>query len=156
VRPIGLAYHLNTEHKEKSPMPKNISLFMIRLLASLNLFYVAIFFKFAGSPFSIEAFNKMSNAVHGLVSQPVFRIGSGSIECLGAILFLIPRTARPGAAIIAVFMVGALLSHIFVLGYGWFFVDALATFAIPCLYLFLTRKRSDNPLSGVASTAQTN
>jgi hypothetical protein len=137
-------------------MPKKISLFMIRLLVLLNLFYVAIFFKFAGAPFSIEACNKMSNAVHGLVSQPVFRIGSGSIERLGAILFLIPRTARLGAAIIAVFMVGALLSHIFVLGYGWFFVDALATFALPCLYLFLTRKRSDNPLSGVASTAQTN
>jgi uncharacterized membrane protein YphA (DoxX/SURF4 family) len=137
-------------------MPKKISLFMMRLLVSLNLFYVAIFFKFAGAPFSIEAFNKMSNAVHGLVWQPAFRIGSGSIECLGAILVLIPRTARLGAAIIAVFMVGALLSHIFVLGHGWFFVDALATFALPCFYLFLTRNRPDNPLSGVASTAQTN
>jgi len=70
---------------------------------------------------------------NGGVSQPVFRIGSGSIECLAAILFLIPRTARLGAAIIAMFMVGALLSHVFVLGYGWVFVDALAIFALPCL-----------------------
>jgi hypothetical protein len=36
-------------------------------------------------------------------------------------------------------MIGPILSHIIVLGYGWFFVDALAIFVLPCIYLFLTR-----------------
>jgi len=84
----------------------------------------------------------MSNAVHGLVSQPVFRLGSGAVETVLVVLFLIPRTARLGAALIAIWMVGAILSHVFVLGYGLFFVSALATFFLSCLYLFLTRTQS--------------
>lgn len=116
--------------------------FVIRLLASLNLFYAAIFLKFAGAPYSIAAFTRMSNAVHGLISQPAFRIGSGVFETVLALLFLIPRTARYAAALIALWMIAAILSHIFVLGYGWIFVDALAIFLLSCLYLFLTRTQS--------------
>jgi hypothetical protein len=80
----------------------------------------------------------MSNAFHGLVSQPVFRLASGTFETVIVLLFLIPKTARHGAALIAVWMFAAILSHIFVLGYGLFFVGALATFFLACLYLFLT------------------
>jgi hypothetical protein len=49
----------------------------IRLLVSVNLLYVAIFLKFAGVPDSVTLFMQMSQAVHGLVSQPVFRLGQG-------------------------------------------------------------------------------
>ena len=58
-------------------MPKKILLIVIRLLVSLNLLSAAIFFKFAGVPYSVALFTKMSEAAHGLVSQPVFRIGAG-------------------------------------------------------------------------------
>ena len=115
---------------------KNL-LFAIRLLVSLNLLYAAIFLKLAGAPLSIAAFTLMSNAVHGLISQPIFRIGSGIVETVLALLFLIPGTARYAAALIAVWMVGPILSHIFVLGYGWLFVDALAIFLLACLFLSL-------------------
>jgi hypothetical protein len=122
-------------------MLKTILMAAIQVSVALNLLYGAIFYKFAGVPFSIALFNTMSHAVHGLVSQPVFRIGAGVIETIAAILFLVPRTARLGAAVIAVYMISVLLSHVFVLGYGWAFADAFATFALPCLYLFLIRKQ---------------
>jgi hypothetical protein len=63
-------------------MAKNGLLFAIRVLVSLNLLYAAIFLKFAGAPLSVAAFTAMSNATHGLISQPVFRIRSGVIETL--------------------------------------------------------------------------
>ena len=120
---------------------KNL-LLAIRLLVSLNLLYAAIFLKFAGVPISVATFAKMSNAAHGLISQPVFRIGSGILETVLTLLFLIPRTAKYAAALIAVWMTCALLSHIFVLGYGWVFVDALAIFVLSCLFLFFTRNEN--------------
>jgi hypothetical protein len=143
LEPSSFAKHptpaLNSE--EELPVRKNILLLAIRLLVGLN-FLPAIFFKFAGAPLSVALFTTMSNAVHGLLSQPVFRLGSGAIETVLVLLFLIPRTARLGAALIAIWMVGAILSHVFVLGYGLFFVSALATFFLSCLYLFLTRTQS--------------
>src|SRR5271154_5208262 len=123
-------------------MRKNILLLAIRLLVALN-FFPAIFFKFVAAPLSVALFTTMSHAVHGLVSRPVFRLGSGAIETVLVLLLLIPRTARLGAALIAIWMVGAILSHIFVLGYGLFFVSALATFFLSGLYLFLTRTQSN-------------
>lgn len=73
----------------------------------------------------------------------MFRLGAGTVETVLVRLFLIPRTARLGAVLIAVWMAGAILSHIFVLGYGLFFVSALATFFLSGLYLFLTRTQSN-------------
>jgi uncharacterized membrane protein YphA (DoxX/SURF4 family) len=136
-------------------MARKSLLLAIRLLVSLNLLYTAIFLKFAGVPLSVAVFTAMSNAAHGLISQPAFRIGSGVVETVLALLLLIPRTARYAAALIAVWMTGVLLSHVFVLGYGWFFVDALAVFVLPWLYLFLTRAQSGGDGSVGAAMAKT-
>src|SRR5205807_3963539 len=67
-------------------MGKRIALLAIRLLVSVNLLYAAIFLKFAGVPDSVTLFTQMSQAVHGLVSQPVFRLGSGVFETVVAVL----------------------------------------------------------------------
>ena len=101
----------------------------------MNLLYAAIFLKFAGVPDSVTLFTQMSQAVHGLVSQPVFRLGSGVFETLVAVLLLIPKTARLGAGLTVVWMTAVILSHIFVLGYGWFFVDALMVMVLAVIYL---------------------
>ena len=106
-------------------MSKRLALLAIRLFVSMNFLYAAIFLKFAGAPGSVALFEKMSQAAHGLVSQPVFRLGSGVFETVVAILLLIPKTTRLAAGLIVVWMTPVILSHIFVLGYGWFFVDAL-------------------------------
>ena len=119
-------------------MGKRLALLVIRLLVSMNLLYAAIFLKFAAVPDSVALFTQMSQAVHGLVSQPVFRLGSGMFETV-AVLLLIPKTARLGAGLAVVWMTAVILSHIFVLGYGWFFVDALVLMLLAVIYLLLTR-----------------
>src|SRR3977135_1724375 len=121
-------------------MGKRVALLAIRLLVSMNLLYAAIFLKFAGVPGSVALFTQMSQAVHGLVSQPVFRLGSGVFETVIAVLLLIPKTARFGARLTVVWMTAVLLSHIFVLGYGLFFVDALMVMLLAVIYLLLTRR----------------
>ena len=123
-------------------MGKRLALLAIRLLVALNLLYAAIFLKFAGVPGSVTLFTQMSQTVHGLVSQPVFRLGSGVFETVIAVLLLIPKTARFGARLTVVWMTAVLLSHIFVLGYGWFFMDALMVMLLAVIYLLLTRRQS--------------
>jgi hypothetical protein len=61
-------------------MGKRLALLAIRLFVSVNLLYAAIFLKFAGVPDSVTLFTQMSQAAHGLVSQPVFRLRSGTFE----------------------------------------------------------------------------
>ena len=123
-------------------MGKRFALVAIRLMVPVNLLYAAIFAKFAGIPQSVALFTQMSQAVHGLVSQPVFRLGSGAFETVVAVLLLIPKTARLGAGLIVVWMTAVILSHILVLGYGWFFVDALMVMVLAIIYLLLTRRPS--------------
>src|ERR1700719_3489909 len=123
-------------------MGKRIALLAIRVLVPVNLLYAAFFLKFAGVPGSVALFTQMSQAVHGLVSQPVFRLGSAAFETLVAVLLLIPKTARLGAGLIVAWMTAVILSHIFVLGYGWFFVDALIVMVLAVIYLLLPRRLS--------------
>src|SRR5256884_5204873 len=85
-------------------MDKRLALLAIRLLVSVNLLYAAIFLKFAGVPGSVTLFTQMSQTVHGLVSQPVFRLGSGVFETVIAVLLLIPKTARLGAGLATVWV----------------------------------------------------
>ena len=123
-------------------MDKRLVVLAIRLFVSVNLLYAAIFLKFAGVPGSVALFTQMSQAVHGLVSQSIFRLGSGAFETAMAILLLIPRTARLAAGLTVVWMTAVILSHIFVLGYGWFFVHALMVMVLAVIYLLLTGRRS--------------
>ena len=123
-------------------MGKRFALVAIRLMVSVNLLYAAIFAKFAGIPQSVALFTQISQAVHGLIPQPVFRLGSGVFETTVAVLLLIPKTARLGARLVIVWMTAIILSHIFVLGYGVFFVDALMLMLLAVIYLLLTRRQS--------------
>ena len=120
-------------------MRRRLALQVVRLLVSANLLYAAVFLKFAGVPCSVALFNQMSQAVHGVVSQPVFRLGSGVFETVVAVLLLIPTTARLAAELTVMWMTAVILSHIFVLGYGRFFVDALMVMLLAVTYLLLTR-----------------
>src|SRR2546427_3162607 len=121
-------------------MGKRFALVAIRLMVSVNLLYAAILAKFAGIPQSVALFTQMSQAVHGLISQPVFRLGSGVFETTVAVLFLIPKTATLGAKLVILWMTAIILSHIFVLGYGtepppWFRIHQIPV-EIPAAVLF--------------------
>jgi hypothetical protein len=136
-------------------MGKRFAILAIRLFVSVNLLYVAIFLKFAGAPGAVALFSLLSQRFHGLVSQPIFRLGAGVFETVVAILLLIPKTATLGAGLTVVWMTAVILSHIFVLGYGWFFVNALMVMVLALIYLLLTRDRSrcDKPESVGTSAA---
>jgi chromate transport protein ChrA len=123
-------------------MGKRLGLVAIGLMVSVNLLYAAIFAKFAGIPQSVALFTQMSQAVHGLISEPLFRLGSGVFETTVAVLLLIPKTARLGAKLVILWMTAIILSHIFVLGYGVFFVDALILMVLAVSYVMLTSKQS--------------
>jgi hypothetical protein len=45
-----------------------------------------------------------------------FRYLTGAIEVAGAVLLLIPSAAAYGAAVLAVTMVGAVITHLFIVG----------------------------------------
>src|SRR6266404_8645888 len=139
-------------------MRKNPALSAIRVLVSVNLLYAALFLKFAAAPGSVALFMQMSQAVHGLVSQPVFRLGSGVFETVIAVLLLIPKTARLAAELIVMWMTAVILSHVVVLGYGPFFVGALMVMLLAVIYLWLTRRHShweERESVGTMSAVQT-
>ena len=139
-------------------MGKRLALLVIRLLVSVNLLYAAIFLKFAGVPYAVALFTQMSQAFHGLVSPPVFRLASGVFETVVAVLFLVPKTARWGGRLTVVWMTAAILSHIFVLGYDSVFVDALIVMVLAVIYLLLARGQfhSGEPKSvGTTAVVQT-
>jgi len=91
---------------------------------------------------ALSVFTQMSHAFHGFISQPVFRFGSGVFEIVVTVLLLISKTARVGVGLTIVWMTVVILSHIFVLGYDGFFVDALAMTVLAIGYLLLTRGQS--------------
>jgi hypothetical protein len=123
-------------------MGKRITMLAIRVLVSANLLYAAIFLKLRGVPYAVTLFTRMSQAIHGLISPPVFRLGAGLIEAVVAILFLIPATARLGARLTLMWITAAILSHIFVLGYDSAFADAVMVLVLAVIYLLLTRQHT--------------
>lgn len=74
------------------------------------LFLQTLFFKFSASPESVEVFSKLG-------VEPWGRIVTGILELLAAIMLLVPKFAKKGAILAGIIMVGAVASHVFVLGY---------------------------------------
>ena len=99
-----------------------------------------LFFKFTAAPESVYIFTKV-----GL--EPWGRVGSGIAELIAAILILIPATTWVGAGLALAVMLGAIFSHLTVLGVvvmndgGLLFCLALAVAACSVVLLFLQRRR---------------
>ncbi len=98
-----------------------------------------LFFKFTAAPESVYIFTKVG-------AEPWGRIGSGVVELIAAILILIPRTTWLGGLIAMGVMVGAILSHLTVLGidvqgdHGLLFALAVAVFVSSGVLVFIQRK----------------
>jgi len=109
-------------------------------VAAAIILLQTLFFKFTGAPESVYIFTKV-----GL--EPWGRIGSGIAELIAAILILIPRTTWLGAGLALGVMVGAIFSHLSVLGIvvmddgGLLFGLALAVAVCSAVLLFLQRRR---------------
>jgi putative oxidoreductase len=105
-----------------------------------------LFFKFTGAAESVYIFSALG-------AEPWGRIGSGVVELIAAVLLLVPTTVTIGAVLAFGVMVGAIMSHLAVLGIevqgdgGLLFGLALTVFVGSAIVLVLRRR--DIPLVGV-------
>ena len=87
---------------------KNWVLWTLQIL-SAAMFLFAGSLKLAGVPMMVQMFG-----VIGLGQW--FRYLTGAIEVVSAIVLLVPSVAAYGAAALAVTMVGAIVTHLFIVG----------------------------------------
>ncbi|HEY7190018.1 MAG TPA: hypothetical protein VH436_25870 [Vicinamibacterales bacterium] len=110
-----------------------------------------LFFKFTGAAESVYIFSTLG-------AEPWGRIGSGIVELIAAILLLVPATVTVGAGIALVVIVGAIMSHLTILGIevqgdgGLLFVLALTVFVGSAVILLL--RRHEIPVIGMWLASQ--
>jgi uncharacterized membrane protein YphA (DoxX/SURF4 family) len=98
-----------------------------------------LFFKFSGAMESVDLFTKLG-------VEPYGRYLAGTMELITVILLLIPRKAWLGATLGIFVMIGAIFSHLLVLGIesegdgGYLFLLAIITL-ICCLTVLYIHKR---------------
>ena len=78
-------------------------------ILSTAMFLFAGVSKLAGVPMMVQAFGAIG------IGQ-WFRYVTGTIEVVSAVLLLIPSVASYGAVALAVTMVGAIITHLFIIG----------------------------------------
>lgn len=118
-------------------MKNPIFIWIVKLIAVVILVQT-LYFKFTGAEESVYIFQTLG-------VDPYGRISSGIVELIASILILIPRTTLLGALLALGTMMGAIFSHIFVLGIevkddgGTLFTLAIITL-ICCLILVYNQK----------------
>lgn len=109
----------------------------LQVLAALILGQT-LWFKFTAAPESVAIFEALG-------AEPWGRVGSGVVELLAVVLLLVPATAAYGALLALGVMLGAVLSHLTLLGIevagdgGTLFALALVTLASSLGVLWLRR-----------------
>lgn len=117
---------------------KNPILTWIIKLTAVIILLQTLYFKFTGSSESVYIFSTLG-------IEPFGRIGSGIVELIASVLILIPRTTLLGALMALGTMLGAIFSHVFVLGIvvqndgGTLFILAIITL-LCCLFLIFQNK----------------
>jgi putative oxidoreductase len=125
-----------------SRWPRPVDL-LLRLVPAL-IMAQTLYFKFGGDPSAIALFTKLG-------VEPWGRLATGALEALAVLLLLAPGSAFLGAALTLGLMVGALASHLAILGIevendgGLLFALALVCALSAALLLFGRRR------SGLAS-----
>jgi hypothetical protein len=115
-------------------------------LAVAGILLQTLFFKFTGAPESIYIFSTLG-------AEPWGRIGSGVAELIASLMLLTPATATMGAALAIGLMMGAIGSHLTVLGIeiqgdgGLLFALAVIVFAASVAILVL--RRGEIPFIGM-------
>ena len=122
-------------------MKNSIFIWIIKLIAVVILVQT-LYFKFTGAEESVYIFSTLG-------VEPYGRIGSGIVELIASILILIPRTTLLGALMALGTMVGAIFSHLFVLGIvvkndgGELFILAIIT--LLCCLILVYQNRNKIP-----------
>ncbi|MDN3676421.1 DoxX family protein [Flavobacterium paronense] len=122
-------------------MKNPIFIWIVKLIA-VAILVQTLFFKFSGAEESVYIFQTLG-------IEPFGRIGSGIVELIASILILIPRTTLLGALMGAGTMLGAIFSHLFVLGIevkndgGELFTLAIIT--LLCCTILIVKNRNKIP-----------
>lgn len=96
-------------------VPSKVDL-VIRIVVAVIILQT-LRFKFLGAEESVLLFSQVSNFVVGDNSlEALMRIGTGSIELIAGILLLIRPLALYGALLTAGTMIGAIKTHVFIIG----------------------------------------
>ena len=117
-----------------APAPSRTTAYILwglQILAALA-FGAAGSFKLIGDPQMVAIFDQIG------IGQ-WFRYVTGIVEVGSALALLSPRTAPFGAALLAVTMVSAVLTHLFVIGGSP--VPAIVLFAVTAAIVWLRRKQ---------------
>ncbi len=99
---------MTTTHAPARPRARTALLWSLQLLAAA-MFLFAGTLKLSGAPIMVQMFG-----VIGLGQW--FRYLTGAIEVVGAVLLLTPSLALFGAVPLALTMIGAIVTHLFVVG----------------------------------------
>ena len=115
------------------------------LLWVLTLFVAAMFLfaggmKLAAHPMMVATFGQI-----GLGQW--FRVFTGTLEVAGALLVLVPATAAIGALLLAFVMVGAIVTHLFIIGGSPLMPIVLLASALAVVYL--RRERISSSIAAV-------
>lgn len=115
---------------------KKFFIWTLRIVPSL-IFFQTLFFKFSAHPDSVALFTKLG-------IEPIGRIGIGIAELASIILMLNPKSSYYGSLLGFLIMLGAIISHVWILGinYGGYTLFILAIIAAICCLanLFYSQK----------------
>lgn len=119
---------------------KNLLLWLCRIVAALIMLQT-LYFKFTGAPESVYIFSQVG-------MEPEGRYATAIAELVASILLLIPQTSLIGASIALFIMIGAIATHVSIIGievmhdHGQLFIYAIVV-ALASFYIILryTRKR---------------
>jgi len=119
---------------------KNLLLWACRIIAAIIMLQT-LYFKFTGAPESVYIFSQVG-------MEPEGRYATGIAELIASVLILIPKTSLIGASLALFIMIGAIATHISILGievmndHGQLFIYALiVAFASFYIILRYTKKR---------------
>lgn len=117
---------------------------ILRLIVAIILLQT-LYFKFTGHPDSVHIFSALG-------VEPWGRIGLGIVELITAILILIPKTQVAGMLMSFGIILGAVGSHLLVLGInvkndgGGLFALALIVLIATSLYVILNKEKLASPI----------
>ena len=117
----------------------NVGLWILQIGAA-GMFLMVGFFKLSGDPRMVALFDAI-----GLGQW--FRYVTGSLEVLGAVLLLIPRLSGLGALLLVGVMLGAVATHLFVVGGSP--MMAIILLIVTGVVAWGRRKRTMNILAGL-------
>jgi uncharacterized membrane protein YphA (DoxX/SURF4 family) len=114
-------------------------IWLLRIITAVILLQT-LYFKFSAAAESVYIFTTLG-------IEPYGRIGSGIVELIASILILIPKTTIIGAVLAIGTMLGAICSHLFILGIevkndgGELFILAVITLLCSGILIYENRNK---------------